>query len=246
MIYETMVKRSLILGSFLVAFLASGSSNALLGQDRAARLREAYSPEAAAQIEAVVEAARSNGVPVAPLYDKAIEGAAKNIPAARVMPALRELSGRMQRAQNLLGGTSEVAWLVAGADALLKGVTGDALTLIGQDAGARTPVALVVMGDLMDEGVPAGRAMEVMREALVRTTGDEGLLDVPMALRRLVRDGALAPDAAREMLRAMRDGVPLRRIRDGAPRRPDAGPDGRPIARPVPQGSDPTRDRPPV
>ena len=214
----------------------------MFGQDRAARVREVYSPEAAAQIEAIVEAARSNGVPAGPLYDRALEGAAKGFPAARVVPVIREYSGRLQRAQGFLGGTREVAWLVAGADALLKGVTADALTLIGQDAGARTPVALVVMGDLMDAGVPAGRAMEVMREALVRTTGDEGLLDVPTALHRLVRDGALAPDAAGEMVRAMRDGVPLRRMRDAAPRRSDAPPP----ARPVPQGSDPTRDRPPV
>ena len=237
MICERKVRRSLV----LAAFLAAGSANALLGQDRVARIREAYSPDAAAQIEAVVEAAGRNGVPVAPLYDKALEGAAKRVPAARVMPALREYSGRMERAQGLLSGTREVAWLVAGADALRRGVAADALTSIGRDAGARTPMALVVMGDLVEAGVPAGRAMEVMREALVRTTGDEGLLDVPTALRRLVRDGALAPDAAREMLRAMRDGVPLRRLRDGAPRRRDT----RPPARPIPQGSDPTRYRTP-
>ena len=102
-------------------------------------------------------------------------------------------------------------------------------------------MALVVMGDLVEAGVPAGRAIEVMQEALVRTTDEEGLLDVPTALRRLVRDGALARDAAGEMLRAMRDGVPLRQLRDGAPRRADR----RPPARPVPQGSDPTRDRTP-
>ncbi len=238
MMYEVKVMRSLILAALLVA----GSTNALLGQDRAARLREVYSAEAAAQIEAVVEAARRNGVPEAPLYNKALEGAAKRVSAARLMPVLRDYSGLLQRAQGLLGGTSEVAWLVAGADALRRGVEGDALTSIGQDAGARTPMALVVMGDLVEAGVPAGRAMEVMREALVRTTGDEGLLDVPTALRRLVRDGALAPDAAGEMLRAMRDGVPLRRMRDSAPRRSDA----RPPARPGPQGSDPTRVRPPV
>ena len=234
---EMRVKRSLI----LAAVLAAGSANALLGQDRVARIREAYSPDAAAQIEAVVEAARLNGVPVAPLYDKALEGAAKRVPAARVMPALREYSGRMERAQGLLGGTREVAWLVAGADALRRGVAADALTSIGRDAGGRTPMALVVMGDLVEAGVPAGRAMEVMQEALVRTTDEEGLLDVPTALRRLVRDGTLARDAAGEMLRAMRDGVPLRQLRDGAPRRADRWPP----ARPIPQGSDPTRDRTP-
>lgn len=238
MTHDVKVKRSLI----LVAVLAAGTSNALLGQDRVVRLREAYSPEAAAQIEAVVEAAGRNGVPVGPLYDKALEGAAKRVPAARVMPALQEYSGRLQRAQGLLGGTPEVAWLVAGADALRRGVAADALTSIGREAGTRTPLALVVMGDLLEAGVPAGRAMEVMREALVRTTGEEGLLDVPMALRRLVREGALAPDAAAQMLRAMRDGESLRAVRrDGRP----GGPDRRPNARPVPQGSDPTRDRTP-
>ena len=242
MMYDMKVKRSLILAAVLSAVLGAGSANALLGQDRAARIREVYSPDAAAQIEAVAETARRNGIPVAPLYDKAIEGAAKNIPAARVMPRLRELSGRMERAQGFLGGTRDVAWIVAGADALTRGVSGDALTSIGRDAGERTPMALYVLGDLVEDGVPAGRAMEVMREALVRTAGEEGLFDVSPALRRLVRDGALAPDAAGEMLRAMRNGVPLRELRDAAPGRLDP----RPTARPVPQGSDPTRDRPPV
>ena len=104
MTYDMKVKRSLILAAMFAAVFAAGSANVLLGQDRAARVREVYSPEAAAQIEAVVEAARRNGVPVAPLYDKALEGAAKRVPAARVMPTLREYSGRMERAQGPLGG----------------------------------------------------------------------------------------------------------------------------------------------
>ena len=235
MTYDVKVVRSLI----LAAVLTAGSTNLLLGQDRVARLQEAYTPEAAAQIEAVVEAARRDGVPVGPLYDKALEGAAKRVPAARVMPALREYSGRMQRAQGLLGGRPEVPWVVAGADALRRGVADDALTSIGREAGTRTPLALVVMGDLVEAGVSAGRAMEVMREALVRTTGEEGLLDVPTALRRLVRQGDLAPDAAGRVLRAMRDGESLRAVRrDGRP----GGRERRPNARPVPQGSDPIRD----
>ncbi len=233
-----MMKRCLI----LVAVLAAGSANALLGQDQMARLRAAYAPDEVAQIEAVVEAAGRNGVPVGPLYDKALEGAAKRVPAARVMPALREYSGRMQRAQGLLGGTREAAWVVAGADALRRGVAADALTSIGQEAGTRTPMALVVMGDLLEAGVFEGRAIEVMREALVRTSGEDGLLDVPTALRRLVREGALARDAAGQVLRAMRDGVSLRQVRHDA--RP-GGADRRTNTRPVPQGSDPRRDRTP-
>ena len=125
---------------------------------------------------------------------------------------------------------------MAGADALRRGVTDDALTSIGREAGTRTPLALMVMGDLMEAGVPTGRAMEVMREALVRTTSEEGLLDVPTALRRLVREGDLAPDAAGRMLRAMRDGESLRAVRrDGRPGVPTGGPTRGPFRR------DPTR-----
>ncbi len=238
MIYDVKVTRSLI----LAAVLTAATSHAAFGQDRLARVREAYPPEAAARIEAVVEAAGRNGVPVGPLYDKALEGAAKRVSVARLMPALREYSGRMQRAQGLLGGTPPTAWVVAGADALRRGVTADALTSIGREAGPRTPMALVVMGDLLEAGVSSGPAMEMMREALVRTTGDAGLLDVPTALRRLVREGAMTPDAARQVLQAMRDDVALRGVRhDGRP----GGPDRRTNARPVPQGSDPTRNRPP-
>jgi len=235
-----MIERCLI----LVAVLATGSVSELAGQERVTRLRAVYSPEAAAQIESLVEAAGRNGVPTAPLYDKALEGAAKRVPAARVMPALREYSGRMERAQGLLGGTRETAWVVAGADALRRGVTAEALTSIGQEAGDRTPMALVVMGDLLDAGVSGGRAIEVMREALARTRGEDGLLDVPTTLRRLVREGALAPDAARQVLRAMRDGVSLKQVRyDGRRGGADRGVDRRTNARPIPQGSDPTRDR---
>ena len=223
----------------LLALVAGGSGGDVFGQDQAQRVRDTYSPEAAAEIQALVDEAARSGIPTTPLYDKALEGAAKRVPAARVMPALREYSGRMQRAQGFLGGTREVAWVVAGADALRRGVESDALTTIGREAGERTPMALVVIGDLVEAGVPAGRAMEVMQEALARTSGEDGLLEVPTTLRRLVREGALARDAAGDVLRAMRDGVSLRQVRHRVPGRSDS----RPQARPIPQGSDPTRVR---
>ncbi len=47
----------------------------------------------------------------------------------------------------------------------------------------------------------------------------------------------ISTDAAGQVLDAMRDGVSLRRVRHRAPGRTDA----RPPARPIPQGSDPTR-----
>ncbi|RMH20443.1 MAG: hypothetical protein D6701_03760 [Gemmatimonadetes bacterium] len=210
------------------------------GPTRAERLRRAYPEAAVEQIEQVIAEAARQGLPAEPLYDKALEGAAKRIPPPRVVGALRDYAGRLARARELMGGTPQTSWIVAGADALRRGVAPDAVRAVGERAGERTPMALVVMGDLVEAGVPADRAVEVLREALQRTRTEEGLLDVPAALRRMVRDGVLPPDAARRMLRAMRDGVPVDRIH----RRPGGGVPDRVKGRPVPPGSEPSRLRP--
>lgn len=222
--------------TLLAALLWTGGLAAQ--ESRSERIREALPEAVAAEIEALILEARQAGVPSAPLYNKALEGAAKRVPPPRIVAAVRDYATRLQHAQELMGGTREAAWVVAGADALRRGVTAEALQSMGDRAGERTPMALVVMGDLVEAGVPTDRALEVVREALARTRTEGGLLDLPLTLRRLVREGALAPDAARRVLGAMRDGIPLRRLRHRTGGRvPD-----RVQSRPVPPGSEPTRD----
>lgn len=207
-------------------------------QDRVARLREAYSAEAMARIESIVTEARQAGVPIGPIYNKALEGAAKGVPANLVVPALSEFAGRMRRARELLGPMAEAPWVVAGADALRRGVAPELVASIGRDAEDRAPIALLMVGDLIEAGVPADRALEVLREALARNRGEDALRDVPATIRRLVRQGSRPHDAARDVLDAMRRGTPLRRLNHRPPRldllthRP----------RPVPPGSQPARD----
>ncbi len=207
-------------------------------QDRLARLREAYSAEAMAQIESIVTDARQAGVPIGPIYNKALEGAAKGVPANLVIPALSEFSGRMGRARELLGPAAQAPWVVAGADALRRGVAPELVASLGRDAEDRAPIALLMMGDLVEAGIPADRALEVLREALSRTRGEDALRDVPATIRRLVRQGARPQDAARDVLDAIRRGASLRRLHHRPPRldllthRP----------RPVPPGSHPARD----
>lgn len=113
MITHVKKQRVLALAVILTAVGVAGAS----GQDRAARMREVYAPAVATQIESLVQEAGRSGIPTGPLYDKALEGAAKRVAPPRVVAALREYSGRMGRAQGLLGGTREAAWVVAGADA---------------------------------------------------------------------------------------------------------------------------------
>ena len=180
----------------------------LWGQEaRVDRIREAFPAEAAERIEAVVGEAAAMGVPTEPLFDKALEGAAKRVPSDRVVAAVSEYAGRLQRATQLIGGAPDVGVVVAGADALRRGVSPDALRNVGGQAGARTPAALVVLGDLVESGVPVDRALEAVREALSDRHEPGALSDIPAALRRLIRDGHIPADAIQRISRWHAEGT---------------------------------------
>ena len=111
--------------------------------------------------------------------------------------------------------------LIAGVDALTRGVP--EATLGQLEATERRPVALVVLGDLVESGLPADAALDVVREALARRAADDALLEIPPAARRLLRDAG-STDAALDALR--------RRIRDGGGRvGPPAPPGSQPVDR---------------
>jgi hypothetical protein len=169
-------------------------------QDRMQRVQEAFPRETAQQIETMIEAARGSGLPTDPLMDKALEGAAKGVPGDRVVAVLGAYSHRLGRAHELLGRPAETATVVAGADALQRGVGEDALRSLRDTPPGRAPVALVVLGDLVEAGVPAESALEVIRDAMARGQADDVLLSLPGAVRRLMRGGQV-PEAAADAVR---------------------------------------------
>ena len=187
------------------------------------RARDVLAPDVLQAVEALAEAAGRDGLPVDPVYAKALEGVAKGVPAARLLPALDLFAGRLRAAGDILGATAGAPLLVAGVDALARGVPTETLRSLSVEE--RRPVAVVVLGDLVQSGVPADAALEVVREALARRAPDEALLDIPPAARRLLRDAG-STDAALDALR--------RRIREGGGR----------VGPPAPPGSEPIdRDR---
>jgi hypothetical protein len=187
------------------------------------RARNVLAPDVLRAVEALADAAERDGLPSDPVYAKALEGVAKGVPEARLLPALDQFAGRLRVARDVLGAAAQAPLLVAGVDALARGVPTE--TLRGLAAAERRPVAIVVLGDLVQSGLPADAALEVVREALARRAPDEALLDIPPAARRLLRDAG-STDAALDALR--------RRIRDGGGR----------VGPPAPPGSEPLdRDR---
>lgn len=186
------------------------------------RAREVLSPPVLASVEALASAAERDGLPADPLFAKALEGSAKGVPASRLVPALETYAARLREVRGLLEGNVDAPLLVAGVDALTRGVP--AATLRGLRGGERRPVTLVVLADLVQSGIPADDALSVIREATTRRAGDDALLDLPATARRMLRERN-STDAVLDALR--------RRLRDGGGR----------IGPPAPPGSEPvTRD----
>ena len=76
------------------------------------------------EVSAVAREMAASGVPAGPLFNKALEGAAKRVPPAQLVPAVRAYGGRLQQARTALGPTAGVPLLVAGAvDSLKDGLT---------------------------------------------------------------------------------------------------------------------------
>lgn len=225
------IRSGRLLGTILLAGLLAGTaSGQQTAQERAERT---LPPHVFAELTALGAQMEEVGVPAEPLYNKALEGAAKRVPPDRLIPAVREHAGRLRQAHDALGPSAGVPLLVAGADALRRGVPADALRSLPRDR-PRSPVALLVLAELMEAGVPTEGAREAVREAMQRRTRDAGMLDIPARVRRMVRDGVPpreAIDRVRRSLRRNRSGTvgpalpvgdrPLtdRRIRDFQRRR---------------------------
>ena len=109
-----------------------------------------------AQVAAIVDSARSAGLPTDPLVNRALEGAAKGAEGERIVAAVRSLAARIGEARAALGSSAGEAELVAGAAALRAGAAPGFLARLRREA-PRTllVVPLAVMADLVARGVPA-------------------------------------------------------------------------------------------
>lgn len=197
-----------------------------LGAQETARERaqRTLSPPVFRDLSTLAASVEPSGIPEEPLFAKALEGAAKRVPEARLVPAVREYATRLQQARGALGPGADLPLLVAGADALQRGVSANSLRSLPTDR-PRSPMALLVLAELVESGVPADRALEMVREAMAQRARDERMLDASARVRMLIRQG-VAPREAVERVRAM--------LRSGAGS----------IGPALPPGSEPiTRDR---
>lgn len=201
------------------------------------RLAEVYPAAAVTRIEEIIVSAEAASVPSNPLVSKALEGAAKGVPADRVIAALSGYASRLSEAAGLIGSRQDAMDIVATADALRRGVPAPTVQqLVAAHTGSLS-VPLVVLGDLLEAGVPIDGAYEVVNSALTAEQAPEELLAIPGAIRRMVREGRSPGDAANAVGKAIGRG---RGVGVGPQGAPQNGPPGGP---PVPPGAGPPADK---
>lgn len=209
--------RTILAMATLLSVFAVGLQAQETPRERAERTLPA---EVLRELSALAVEMDEASVPTEPLYAKALEGAAKRVPAAMLLPAVRSYAGRLGDARQAFGLAAPTPLIVAGADAIQRGVTVEALRGLPSDR-PRSPMAVVALADLLESGVPVDRALAILREIMSQRVGDDRMLDVSARVRRLIRDG-LTPQEAIDRVRRN-----LQRLRDGS------------LGPPVPPGSTP-------
>jgi hypothetical protein len=196
--------RTLLLALLLAVAVAVPAR--ALGQDP--RLAARLDAPTAARVEALLDSARTDGLPTEPLVQKALEGATMSASGDRIVRAVGTLLGNLRGARTALGTGASEADLVAGASSLRAGVPPAALQqLRATRPGQPLAVPLAVLTDLIARGVPEADA-----QASVLALAREGAGDAEfLALGRRHADAHSVPDA---------DGRPRGMPAPGAPTAP--------------------------
>lgn len=144
----------------------------------------------------VLDSARTRGLPVDPIVDKALEGATKRAPSARIQAAVKSLLGRLELARDALAPNPTPRDITAGADALAYGATRQALqTMRAIRPNESIAVPLGVLTQLVASGIPVARATRVVADLLRRGARDEQLIALNDDVRSYVAAGA-TPEVA--------------------------------------------------
>jgi hypothetical protein len=164
------------------------------------RLAGRLDPATLDSVQAVLDSARADRLPIEPLVDKALEGKAKGASDARIVAAVRLLRARLAGAREALGSEAGQAELVAGAVALGAGIPDETLrALRAERVGTSIILPLTALSDLVSRGVSVDTARTTVLRVLERNPRDDARLRAFVEdVRRDIADGKGADRAAAE------------------------------------------------
>jgi len=184
------------------AISLSAGAPAARAQDRArelpplSRLEQSLDAQTYRAVVQIIDSARARSLPVDPLVDRALEGALKRAPAARIRAAVSALAQRMEVARTVLAPSPTPADIAAGAGALGVGVPRETLRTI-RSIQPDQPVAvpLGVLTELVARSVPVDRAATLVVQLLRRGATPTQLVALNGDVQRDIAAG-IEPGAA--------------------------------------------------
>jgi hypothetical protein len=169
--------------------------------------------EWAGRVETLVQETEREGLPGAPIEDKAVEGLAKRAPAERILPVLEQLRLRLRqgRAQAEAAGLTPApgAVVAAAAEALGRGMAPADVRQLIHDAPTPDAAAagLTVAAALAAQGLDQRAATRAVHDAYRHGSGAEQLFELPSAVADLTAHGMGMSDVARRIMEG--GGLPL-------------------------------------
>src|SRR6267378_3734501 len=150
---------------------------------------ERLDPDTRTAVAAVVDSAHGARLPVEPIIQRALEGATKGAPGARIVAAVRRLAVDLGTARVALGTSASAPELEAAVAALRAGAAPEILVHLRDVRRPPLTMALSVLADLVASGVPADSAAAAVL-ALAPKARDADLVEFRRAVERDIALGA--------------------------------------------------------
>src|SRR5688572_3402614 len=178
--------RSIKYFSLLATVVAFGGASAQTpAADPSNRLREVLPADVAERVLARIAEARARELPAAALENRALKFAAKGVDPANIERSVMEHANRMEQSKVAIekgrSGRAEGNEVDAGAEAMRMGVDGAAVSELAQSApsGRSLAVPLMVIGSLVERGLPSDAALLRVQERLAARATDAELEELP-------------------------------------------------------------------
>ena len=218
-----MMRRALLLGGAML--LLASSVEAQTGDPRLSRL----DAQTATAVQALVDSARTLGVPTEPLVDQALHAATRKASGTLTVSLVRNRLGMLVQARAALDQATEPE-IIAGADAIKMGASPETLRELRRARPSmELTVPIGVLADLIGRGVARDTASALMLHLAGMNMEDRELTEFRRMVDRDITLGALPTAAA--VLRAEAAGV---RDLDAAPNSNSGGLNTRPPTSPRP------------
>lgn len=172
------------------------------------RLAERLDRATAAIVGSFIDSAGAAGIPTEPLVQRALQGATKRAPGARIIAAVREYAVELRASRDAIGSRSRQPEIIAGASAIHAGATLENLRALRSLRAGDMTISLAVLADLVGSGVPVSNALSAIRTALEKRVTDQELTTLRNNVATDIKAGISPPTAAAVRARGLNVGKP--------------------------------------